>query len=164
MHCTVSEEASSRERWDRRSILKIIIPLCTVTAGMHLSAVDSASEVGRTAVEAGSRLGMADVPARLDFQATAYCESGTTKSGVPASPGVVAADPRVLPLGSVIHVDVPRYHGIYEVMDTGKLVKGRIIDIFIPDYDLATNFGRRRVKVTVLRYGFTGREPQPVLD
>ena len=41
-------------------------------------------------------------------------------------------------------------------MDTGRLVKGYIIDIFIPDYELATQFGRRDVKVTILRYGFDG--------
>jgi 3D (Asp-Asp-Asp) domain-containing protein len=36
---------------------------------------------------------------------TAYCVSGTTKSGQQTRPGIVAADPRVLPLGSVIRVE-----------------------------------------------------------
>jgi 3D (Asp-Asp-Asp) domain-containing protein len=92
----------------------------------------------------------------LDFEATAYCDSGETRSGVQTSPGVVAADPEVLPLGSVIYVDVPRYSGVYKVMDTGRLVKGKIIDIYIPDYDLAVKFGRRKAKVAVLRYGDSG--------
>jgi len=39
-------------------------------------------------------------------------------------------------------------------MDTGRLVKGRIIDIFLPNWGLATEFGKRKVIVTVLRYGF----------
>ncbi len=72
------------------------------------------------------------------------------------SEGVVAADPRVLPLGSVIHLDVPRYRGIYEVMDTGRLVRGRTVDIYIPNYEAARKFGRRQAKVRVLRYGFSG--------
>jgi 3D (Asp-Asp-Asp) domain-containing protein len=71
-------------------------------------------------------------------------------------PGVVAADPRLIPLGSVIYVDVPRYRGVYKVMDTGRLVKGKIIDIYIPDYNLAVKFGRRKAKVTVLRRGDGG--------
>jgi hypothetical protein len=47
-------------------------------------------------------------------------------------------------------------------MDTGKLVKGKIIDIYIPDYGLATEFGRRKVKVTILRYGFSGTCQSPI--
>ena len=42
-----------------------------------------------------------------EFQATAYCVTGITKSGVPVAPGHVAADPRVIPLGSMIYVDSP---------------------------------------------------------
>ena len=92
----------------------------------------------------------------LDFQATAYCEFGITKSGVVVSPGVVAADPKVLPLGSVVYVDVPKYRGVYQVMDTGRLIKGRRIDIYMRGYEQAIRFGRRPAKVTVLRYGYQG--------
>ncbi len=149
------------ERWNRRSILKAFIPLCAFATGVHLRALDCATEapVNTLNPRPARRIEIED--ARLDFQATAYCESGTTFSGVPVSPGVVAADPRVLPLGSVIHVDVPRYRGVYQVMDTGRLVKGRHIDIYIPDQDLAVQFGRRKAKVRVLRYGFSGRYRVP---
>jgi 3D (Asp-Asp-Asp) domain-containing protein len=91
-----------------------------------------------------------------DFHATAYCVTGITKSGVTVSPGHVAADPRVIPLGSMIYVDSPLMGGIYQVRDTGDLVKGKIIDIFIPSYERCKEFGRRMVKVKVLRYGFLG--------
>ncbi len=154
MRDVVVSENSQGERRNRRVILKGFIPLATLAAGVQLGLVDCGSEAVRSSPEQKP----AEIARgrRLDFQATAYSESGTTKSGIPTSPGVVAADPAVLPLGSVIHVDVPCYRGVYEVMDTGRLVKGHIIDIYIPDYELAMEFGRRDVKVTILRYGFNG--------
>jgi 3D (Asp-Asp-Asp) domain-containing protein len=98
--------------------------------------------------------------AQEDFHATAYCVTGITKSGVKAVPGHVAADPKVIPLGSMIYVDTPFMEGIYQVVDTGGLVKGKIIDIFIPSYERCREFGRRMVKVKVLRYGFLGDPPE----
>ncbi len=89
----------------------------------------------------------------MEFQATAYCESGITKSGVPAAPGLAAADPSVLPLGTLVHVESERHRGIYRVMDTGRLVKGRIIDIYMSNLQQAIQFGRQKVTVSVLRYG-----------
>src|SRR4051812_46823968 len=52
---------------------------------------------------------------RVEFIATAYCKGQTTASGVPAQAGVAAADPRMLPEGSVVQVEgVPEAHqGIY---------------------------------------------------
>jgi 3D (Asp-Asp-Asp) domain-containing protein len=94
------------------------------------------------------------------FDATAYCVSGITKSGAVTAPGCVATDPKVIPLGSMIYVDSPLMGGIYQVLDTGSLIKGKIIDIFIPNYDMCREFGRRSVKVKVLRYGFLGYAPQ----
>ena len=88
------------------------------------------------------------------FKATAYCLTGITKSGVPVAPGHVAADPRIIPLGSMIYVESPLMSGIYQVTDTGRLVKGKIIDIFMPSYRKSIEFGRRNVKVKVLRYGY----------
>jgi 3D (Asp-Asp-Asp) domain-containing protein len=95
-----------------------------------------------------------------DFEATAYCVTGITKSGAKVVPGHVAADPKVIPLGSMIYVDSPFMGGIYQVLDTGEMVKGKIIDIFIPSYERCVEFGRRGVKVQVLRYGFLGHAPE----
>jgi 3D (Asp-Asp-Asp) domain-containing protein len=92
----------------------------------------------------------------MEFQATAYCETGITRSGVAARPGLAAADTSVLPLGTLVHVEGKRHRGIYRVMDTGRLVKGRIIDIFISDLQQAKNFGRQKVVVTVIHLGPIG--------
>lgn len=86
----------------------------------------------------------------LDFHATAYCLKGRTASGIDTRPGVIAADPRVLPLGTVVHIRAGRYTGTYTVMDTGGLIKGNIIDVYVPTYREAIEFGRRQVKIKVV--------------
>src|SRR5262249_44840973 len=42
--------------------------------------------------------------ASKDFQATAYSDKGRTASGARSHPGIVAADPAVLPIGSRIRI------------------------------------------------------------
>jgi 3D (Asp-Asp-Asp) domain-containing protein len=88
-----------------------------------------------------------------EFQATAYCLKGRTASGVHTRPGVIAADPRVLPLGTVVHIQAGQYTGTYTVLDTGGLIKGRLIDIYLTDHKEAKRFGRRQIKVRVLSRG-----------
>ncbi|MDQ5844975.1 MAG: 3D domain-containing protein [Acidobacteriota bacterium] len=94
------------------------------------------------------------VPARpaTNYVATAYSLRGKTASGRMVSRGLIAADPRVLPLGSRVRLDHPGYSGEYLVADTGGLIKGRRIDIWIPTSREAMRFGRRTVKLTVLSY------------
>jgi 3D (Asp-Asp-Asp) domain-containing protein len=89
------------------------------------------------------------------FTATAYCLAGKTASGTRTRPGIVAADHRVLPLGSIIHIDTRAqpYSGSYMVTDGGAAVKGRRIDLFIPDCHRAKRFGKRQVSVRLLRHG-----------
>jgi len=88
---------------------------------------------------------------QMDFVATAYTITGTTASGMRATPGVVAADPQVLALGTRIRVaEAGPYSGVYVVADTGPGVKGRRIDIFLRDPAEAKRFGKRHVTVEVL--------------
>ena len=90
----------------------------------------------------------------IPFLATAYAIHGTTKSGTPAKPGIVAADTSVLPLGTKIQVTNAGPHsGIYTVTDTGSKVRGHHIDIFLPSWARAKEFGRKIVHVRVLRWG-----------
>jgi 3D (Asp-Asp-Asp) domain-containing protein len=85
-----------------------------------------------------------------DFHATAYCLKGRTASGETVRQGFVAADPKVLPLGTLVHIQAGRYTGVYKVADTGGAIKGRKIDIYIPSYQEAKSFGRQTIKVKVL--------------
>jgi 3D (Asp-Asp-Asp) domain-containing protein len=104
--------------------------------------------------------------ARLRFTATAYCRGTTTASGVNVRNGIAAADPDLLPVGSVVQVDRlgDRYNGIYTVMDTGPAVQGRHIDIYMWNCDEARyEFGRRSAGLTVLRLGWNPRASTPSL-
>jgi 3D (Asp-Asp-Asp) domain-containing protein len=94
--------------------------------------------------------------ARLRFTATAYCKGTTTASGVNVRTGIAAADPDLLPVGSVIQVDTvgEKYDGIYTVLDTGPKVHGRHIDIYMWSCHEALSLGRPRAAVTVLRLGW----------
>lgn len=101
--------------------------------------------------------------ARLQFTATAYCKGETTASGVGVRTGVAAADPALLPVGTVVRVDMPnpRYTGIWTVMDTGPAVQGRIVDLYLWSCKEALEFGRRPVRVTVLRLGWNPQNSIP---
>jgi 3D (Asp-Asp-Asp) domain-containing protein len=98
---------------------------------------------------------------RVEFIATAYCKGQTTASGVAVTTGVAAADPRMLPVGSVVQVEgVPEQHqGIYTVLDTGPKVQGRHVDLYMWSCNEALAFGRRPVALTVLRRGWNPNGP-----
>src|SRR5262245_61039230 len=86
----------------------------------------------------------------FDFEATAYCLKGRTASGHYVQPGVIAADPRLLPLGTVVELQAGSLSGLYTVLDTGGAIKGSRIDIYMPNYTEAMSFGRRTVKLRVI--------------
>ena len=87
------------------------------------------------------------------YTATAYSLRGRTATGVAPAQGMIAADPRLLPLGSRVRIEAGSYSGEYVVTDTGGGVKGHRIDIWTPTSRDAMRFGRRSVKLTVLELG-----------
>ena len=90
----------------------------------------------------------------MRFSATAYAIEGITAAGTRARRGIVAADPRILPLGSRIRVsNAGGYSGEYVVEDTGPAVKGHEIDIKVGTTSEARKFGRKSVVVEVLSRG-----------
>jgi 3D (Asp-Asp-Asp) domain-containing protein len=106
-----------------------------------------------------------DAGQRLPFDATAYCKGTTTASGVGVRTGIAAADPKLLPVGSVLNIATgePRYNGVYTVMDTGPKVQGRILDLYMWSCHEALRFGRRHIDVTVLRLGWDPQASSPNL-
>jgi len=93
-------------------------------------------------------------PTRYRFEATAYTIEGITKSGIETQRGVIAADPRVLPLGTVVQISgIGPYSGRYLVADTGREIKGREVDIYVRNDAAAKRFGRKIVTVRVLKWG-----------
>ena len=84
------------------------------------------------------------------FRATAYCLQGRTATGGGVRRGIVAADPRILPLGTRIQVSAGSYSGTYTVADTGGAIRGKILDIWVPTCSEAVRFGRKTISVSVV--------------
>jgi 3D (Asp-Asp-Asp) domain-containing protein len=84
------------------------------------------------------------------YRATAYCLKGRTATGGGVRRGIVAADTRVLPLGTRIFLNAGPYSGTYTVTDTGGAIRGRILDVWVPSCSEANRFGRKSVSVTIL--------------
>jgi 3D (Asp-Asp-Asp) domain-containing protein len=103
--------------------------------------------------------------AQHGFTATFYCKGTTTASGVNVRNGIAAADPDLLPIGSVIRIDElgEKYDGIYTVMDTGPKVQGRHVDVYLWSCHEALKMGRRPMKLTVLRMGWNPTHSKPGL-
>ena len=102
---------------------------------------------------------------QLGFTATFYCKGTTTASGVNVRNGIAAADPDLLPIGSVIRIEElgDKYDGIYTVMDTGPKVQGRHVDVYLWSCHEALEMGRRPMKLTVLRLGWNPTHSTPGL-
>lgn len=94
-----------------------------------------------------------DYAAVMTMEATAYLPSdgdgyGITAMGIPATYGVAAVDPSVIPLGTRLYI--PGY-GEAIAADTGGAIYGYKIDLCMESYSEAMQFGRRDVTVYVLR-------------
>ena len=100
------------------------------------------SLIKEVVAESGSKIALVG-----SFSATAYCLQGRTASGSGVRRGIVAADPRILPLGTRINLGAGSYSGSYLVADTGGAIKGRKLDIWVANCSEARRFGRRTVTV-----------------
>lgn len=82
------------------------------------------------------------------MRATAYSDpGGTTAVGAPVQWGVVAVDPRVIPLGTKLYVDG---YGDSTALDTGGAIKGNRIDLYMDSEEAASAWGVRTVIVYIL--------------
>jgi 3D (Asp-Asp-Asp) domain-containing protein len=81
----------------------------------------------------------------VPVQMTAYCLTrNTTRRGRYVRAGIVAADPRLFPLARYVELYAEgRYLGRFLIDDTGRLIKGNIIDVWMPTCREARQFGRR---------------------
>jgi 3D (Asp-Asp-Asp) domain-containing protein len=105
---------------------------------------------GMLVTAGGSALGQPQAPQayRLKVDAVAYHLPGSTALGIPVRKGVVAVDPKLIPLGTRMHV--PGY-GRALAADVGYAIKGRIIDLWFPSTAKARAWGRRTVTIVVYR-------------
>jgi 3D (Asp-Asp-Asp) domain-containing protein len=88
----------------------------------------------------------------LDMVATGYpamvCGTGRTCTGRRAAYGVVAVDPRLIKLGSIVYVEG---YGLALACDTGGAIKGHRIDLCYESTSAADAYGTHHVKVHILR-------------
>ena len=89
----------------------------------------------------------------MSMEATAYLPTdgsaeGLTAMGIPATYGIVAVDPDIIPLGTRVYI--PGY-GEALAADTGGAIYGYKIDLCMEDYYRAMDFGRRTINVFVLK-------------
>ena len=89
------------------------------------------------------------------MRATAYTKSkeegtskGITKSGTLVSRGTVAVDPKLIPLGTKLYIEG---YGHAVAHDTGGLIKGNRLDIWLPTKELCFNWGRRTLQVIIFK-------------
>lgn len=66
--------------------------------------------------------------------------------GYPLRKGIVAVDPRVIPMGSKLYIEG---YGSAIAADQGNAIKGNRIDLCFSTHQQALNWGMRRVKVTI---------------
>ncbi|MEW6662708.1 MAG: G5 domain-containing protein [Bacillota bacterium] len=82
------------------------------------------------------------------MEATAYTHTGNkTFTGVYPQVGMVAVDPKVIPLGQRLYVEG---YGFAVARDVGSAIKGDRIDVFMETKQEALRWGRKTVKVYVL--------------
>lgn len=113
--------------------------------------------MGKSGFTASSR-GAYERATVMTMEATAYLPTdgsghGITATGRRAKYGVVAVDPKVIPLHSLVFVEG---YGFAIAADTGGAIKGKKIDLCMHDRAEALRFGRRKVVVHV----FKGRHPK----
>ena len=90
----------------------------------------------------------------IQMQSTAYsCAESVntfyTALGIDLrqNPQVVAVDPSVVPLGSMVEVSG---YGIAIAGDTGGAIKGNIVDVHFPTVEQCIQWGRRSVTLTII--------------
>ncbi|MCH5188528.1 MAG: G5 domain-containing protein [Oscillospiraceae bacterium] len=97
----------------------------------------------------------------LECTATAYDPSpeenggygGMSATGVPLQKGVIAVDPKVIPLGSRVYIealDGSWSYGYAVAADTGGAIKGNRVDLLFMTKGECYEFGRRKCRVYVL--------------
>ncbi len=77
-----------------------------------------------------------------------YSKYGRTYTGKKARYGLVAVDPKVIPLGTELFIEG---YGKAEAADIGGAIKGNKIDLCFTTYAEAKKYGRKKIKVYILK-------------
>lgn len=138
-----------------------------ITEAIVATPVDKLIEIGTVLNHKTSRGDVVRYSKALEMRATAYTASfkdtgkspgdpgfGVTRTGMKVRKGVIAVDPRVIPLGTKVYVEVagntPDY-GYAVAADTGGAIKGNLIDLYFDNQGTVDSWGRRKVKVYIVQ-------------
>jgi uncharacterized protein YabE (DUF348 family) len=128
--------------------------------------IDSIVELGTVLNHKTARGDVVRYKKVLNMRATAYTASfkdtgkhpdhpefGITYTGIRARKGIIAVDPKVIPLGTRVYVEVagstPDY-GYAVAADIGGAIKGNLIDLYMDDQKTVDRWGVKKVKVYIL--------------
>jgi len=90
-----------------------------------------------------------NVSRSLNSESTAYTFTGNkTATGIVPRQGIIAVDPKVIALGSKVYVEG---YGYAIAADTGGDIRGNRIDVFFPTLRQCINWGRRVVRIYVIK-------------
>ena len=133
----------------------------TVSDEIIVQPVNKVIEVGTAKVVTASSGKVFQYQKELVMSATAYTSNyectgknpgdnwfGVTASGMKAQVGVVAVDPKVIPLGTELYISG---YGYAVAGDTGGAIKGNKIDLYYNTYGECLQFGRQNVTVYILK-------------
>ena len=85
---------------------------------------------------------------KMTVKATAYCDKGLTYMGTKCRDGVIAVDPRIIPLGTKVYI--PQFNKVFTAEDTGGAIKGNKIDIWMAQYKTCMDWGIRTIDIIIL--------------
>jgi len=83
-----------------------------------------------------------------------FPEKSLTRAGQPIGWGVIAVDPKVIPLGTILSFPEIFPGKKFRAIDTGKKVKGARVDIWLPEEEAVKQFGRRRITAVITNAKF----------
>lgn len=139
----------------RAVLLGVIAIECGLIGGLigyNLNHEEAQAAEPEEVIELSHDYAYTDYRSLGEFVITHYCDckkctldgDGITVSGTQATAGrTIAADPDVLPMGSVVIID----GHTYTVEDVGGAIKGKRIDIFMDSHEEALQAGVRTAEV-----------------
>lgn len=112
--------------------------------------IDAVFQMGKSGLQLTDR-GSFTRAKIITMESTAYLPTdgsgtGRTASGIQAKHGIVAVDPKVIKIGTLVYVEG---YGLAVAADTGGAIKGNRIDVCIQSRSEAMRWGRRKVKVHI---------------
>ena len=102
--------------------------------------------------------GIYEVVSVFDVNASGYCPcqiccgefaSGITANGSRATAGYTLAAAKDIPFGTLVYI--PYFDRVFEVQDRGGAINGKRIDIYFNTHGEAIAFGRRTLKIYIVK-------------